>query len=174
MVLARLFTDDLGYRILLLLHLIAVVVGFGSSFVWPALASRARKMEPAQAYAINSTGLAVSKGLTTYAIYAAGFFGLVLVLVGEPWEFSQTWISIALTLFIVGVGISIFLHAPNLKAMNALQESLVSGGGTPTQGGPPAEVAELQERGKRAGMYGGLLHLIFLLLMIDMIWKPGL
>jgi uncharacterized membrane protein len=174
MVFAKLFENDFGYQLLLLLHLIAVVVGFGSSFVWPALAARARKLEPAQAYAMNSTALGLGKGLTTYPIYAAGLTGIVLVAVSEPWGFDQTWISIAFLLFILGVCVSLFLHTPNLKAMNALQERLVSGGGTPTQGGPPAEVAELQERGKRAGMYGGLLHLIFLLLMIDMIWKPGL
>jgi hypothetical protein len=174
MIVAKLFQDDFGYQLLLLLHLLTVVVGFGSSFVWPALSARARKMDPAQAYAMNSTALGLGKGLTTYPIYGAGLTGIVLVAVSEDWEFSQTWISIAFALFIIGVSVSAFLHTPNLRAMNALQEKLVSGGGTPTQGGPPAEVAELQERGKRAGMYGGILHLTFLLLMIDMIWKPGL
>jgi hypothetical protein len=174
MIVAKLFQDDFGYQLLLLLHLLTVVVGFGSSFVWPALAARARKMDPAQAYAMNSTALGLGKGLTAYPIYAAGLTGIVLVAVSEPWEFSQTWISIAFALFIIGVCVSAFLHTPNLRAMNALQATLVSGGGTSTQGGPPAEVAELQARGKRAGMYGGILHLTFLLLMIDMIWKPGL
>jgi hypothetical protein len=57
--------------------------------------------------------------------------------------------------------------------MNELQSRLVSGEAKPGPNGPPAEVLELQERGKQAGMYGGLLHLLFLLLMIDMVWKPG-
>jgi hypothetical protein len=97
----------------------------------------------------------------------------VLVGASNEWKFSQTWVSIAFVLFLIGVGVSLFVHQPNLRAMNALQEKLVSGQATPAQGGPPAEVAELQARGKRAGMVGGILHLIFLLLVIDMIWKPG-
>ena len=38
----------------------------------------------------------------------------------------------------------------------------------------PKEVVELEERAGKAGAFGGLLHVIWLLLMIDMIWKPGL
>jgi len=167
--------DSFAYKLFLLLHIGAVVVGFGSSFVWPALAARSRKMEPGQSYALNSAALEISKPLTTYAIYAAGGFGVVLVVLSDDlWKFSQAWISIAFVLFFAGVAISAFLHAPNLKAMNALQAKLVAGDVTPSAGGPPAEVLELQERGKKAGMFGGILHLIFLLLMIDMIWKPFL
>jgi hypothetical protein len=88
--------------------------------------------------------------------------------------FSETWVTLAFVLFIAGVCVSEFVHSPNLKAMDALQEKLVSGAaGAPAGGGPPPEVAELQARGKRAGMVGGILHLIFFLILIDMIWKPG-
>ena len=66
-----------------------------------------------------------------------------------------------------------FVHTPNLKKMDKLRRSS-SKDGAPAAGGPPPQVAELQARGKRAGMNGGLLHLAFLLLVIDMIWKPFL
>ena len=172
--------DDGGfiYDVVLLLHLLAVVVGFGTSFVWPVLAAKARKMEPAQGYLLTSTALQLGKPLSTYPIWAAGGFGLILVIISSAddfgrWGFDQTWISVALLLFIVASLIASFLHYPNLKAMDALQARLVSGEAKPTPNGPPVEVLELQERGKQAAMYGGLLHLLFLLLMIDMVWKPG-
>ena len=64
--------------------------------------------------------------------------------------------------------------SPNLKAMDALAgEAGRRRRRPPATAGRRREVAELQERGKKAGMFGGLLHLIFLLLLIDMIWKPG-
>jgi MFS family permease len=174
MVLAKLLQDDFGYRLLYLLHILFVVVGFGSTFVYAALASRARKLSPTEGHAITHASLDVGKGLTTGPIWGAGIVGVILVLVGEGWEFSQAWISIAFVLFIIGVVISTFVHTPNLKAMDAVQERLIAGDASPSaSGAAPPEVAELQQRGKRAGMTGGILHLIFLLLVIDMIWKPG-
>ncbi len=172
---AKLYDFDFGYRVLLLLHILLVIVGFGSTFVYASLASRARKLPPVEGHAIGHASLEVSKGLTTYPIWAAGFFGIVLVGVSEQWKFSQAWVSIAFVLFIIGVVVSYFVHTPNLKAIDALQERLIAGDVTaPSAGGPPPEVGELQSRGKRAGMTGGVLHLIFLLLVIDMIWKPFL
>ncbi|WP_334141299.1 DUF2269 family protein [Rhabdothermincola sp.] len=167
-------TGSFAYQLFFLLHLLAVIVGFGSSFVWPVLAAKARQQEPPVAYAMSNAGFQAAKVLTTPFIWAAGAFGVVLIVLSdEAWKFSDTWISIAFLLFFAAALFSLFVHVPNLRAMLALQEKLVSGQVTPGPGGPPAEVAELQARGKRAGMYTGILHLLFLLLMIDMIWKPG-
>jgi hypothetical protein len=173
MVLAKLLQEDFGYRFLYLLHILFIVVGFGTSFAYPALASRARKLPPAEGHAIGHSTLEISKGLTTYPIWAAGAVGIILVGVSEQWKFSQAWVSIAFVLFFAAVLFAWFVHVPNLKKMDALQEELLAAAPTPGAG-PPPQVAELQARGKRAGMNGGLLHLAFLLLVIDMIWKPFL
>ncbi len=168
-------TGSFAYRLVYLVHLLCVVVGFGTTFVAPLLAAKARQRPPAEAYAINHTFSEVAHILATPFIIAAGVFGTILVALSDrTWTYSQTWVSIAFVLFFVALGISLGLHLPNLKAMDGLQEKLATGQATPTPGGPPAEVAELQARGKRAQMLGGILHLLFLLLMIDMIWKPGL
>lgn len=163
------------YKVLYLLHLMAVIVGFGSSFVWPVLGAQARKLGPGEAsLTISRTALQSSKLLTTVAIYLAALFGILLVVFsGEAWKFSQTWISVAFVLFIAGAVLG-YLLAANSKKMVGLQERLVSGEAKGGPGGPPPEVAELQALGKRSAMFGGLAHLMFLLLMIDMIWKPGL
>jgi HAMP domain-containing protein len=170
-VFAGLQTVDFGYRVLYLLHILLIIVGFGTSFAYPALASRARQLPPAEGHAIGHASLAISKGLTTYPIWAAGAVGIILVAVSESWEFSQAWVSIAFVLFFGAVLFAWFVHMPNLRKLDALQEEVLAG--PPSQGAPPPQIAEIQERGKRAGMYGGLLHLAFLLLVIDMIWKPG-
>jgi MFS family permease len=166
------------YNVFYLLHLTAAIVGFGSSFVWPALAAKARArapQEPGTAYAINRSGFEVASVLTAPFIWASGAFGIILVVLSDDlFDFGQTWISLAFLLFFGAALFALFVHTPNLRAMLTLQERLVSGEARPpASGGPPPEVAELQARGKRAGMYGGILHLLFLLLMIDMVWKPG-
>ena len=171
---AGLEINSFGYRFLFLLHIVFVVVGFGTSFVYAALASRARKLPPVEGHAIGHASLQVSPGLTTYPIWAAGFFGIVLVGASESWKFSQAWVSIALVVFLAAALFAWFVHTPNLKKMDELQEELLAMDGPPPAGGPPPQVAEIQARGKKAGMFGGLLHLAFLILVIDMIWKPFL
>ena len=167
--------DSFTYKFVFLLHLTAVVVGFGSAFVYPMLSSRARKLEPKEAYAVNHAAYGIGRYLTSYPIYAAIVFGILLVVLSDQnFKFSQTWVSVAFVVVICAVLLNVFLHEPNLKAMDALQEKLANGTVTPGKDGKPKEVTELQERGSRAGMYGGVLHLFFLILMIDMIWKPGL
>lgn len=168
-------TDSFVYKFVFLLHLSMVIVGFGTSFAWPALAAKARKIQGAEGYAITHSALELGKGLTTIPIWLAGFFGIVLVVVSDDvWKFSQTWISAAFAVFLFSAAFAMFVHTPNIKKMDELQAKLLSGEATPTQGGPPAEVLELQARGKRAGMTGGVLHLAWLVLMVIMIWKPGL
>ena len=81
----------------------AVVIGFGSSFVYPLLGVKAKKLgpdDPKAAYAISHAGLEASKIVTTPFIYAAGVFGLGLVgLSDKVWQFSQAWVGIALLLW---------------------------------------------------------------------------
>lgn len=161
---------ELPYLVVYLIHLGCVVVGFGSSFVYPLLAVKARDLAPREAYALNHAALGISPYLTTYPIYGAGASGVVLVVLSDDaFSFSATWISVAFLVFILGVLVSTFLHTPNLKAMDALQAQLID---APAGPAPPG-VAELEERGQKAAMYGGLLHVFWFVLMVDMIWKPG-
>jgi hypothetical protein len=165
------------YDFVLFIHIAAAIVGFGSSFVWPALASKARGLGPEKGYVLTHTSLELSKRLTSIPIYVTGGSGVLLILLadraGRSWDFSDPWISIAFVLFFAALGVSLGLHYPNLKKMDALSAALAAGNATPgAQGGPPVEVLELQDRGKQAAMYGGILHLLFVLLLADMIWKP--
>ena len=64
-----------------------------------------------------------------------------------------------------------------VKRMNALMAELVGGappaGAGAGQGGPPPQVAEIEARGKKAGMVGGLLSLMVVVIVILMVFKPG-
>jgi hypothetical protein len=164
------------YKVLYLLHLITVIVGFGSVVVASFLAARARELEPAQGRLLARVAHQVERALTTGPVVAAGAIGLLLVLLSdELYKFSQTWVSIAFLLYFAVVGVLVFLIAPNAKAMDELGGKLADGSVTVSKsGGPPLEVAELAERGKKAAAFTGVVHLLWLLLLIDMVWKPGL
>ncbi len=170
--------DTFIYKLFLLLHLGAAVIGFGSTFVFPVLGSKAKALGPTapkEAYAISHAAHEAGKILATPFIYATGAIGLVLVATSDSvWKFNQLWIEIAVVLFVAAACLAGFLHNPNLKAMDGLSEKLASGQITPNPaGGPPMEVGELAERGQKAGAFGGMLHVLWFLMMIDMVWKPG-
>lgn len=163
-----------GYKLFFLLHITCAIIGFGSTFVWAAFGSRTRDAEPAVSLAINEMVLKLSHLLSTPFIYATAFFGLALVGMSDKlWTFSQTWVSIGLGLFIVGALLAGLVQAPTQKKMVTLQHELVNAG-PPAAPGRPPQVAELEAAGKKMAMVGGILHLLLLLILIDMIWKPGL
>lgn len=175
MVLAELVRGDAGYDFLLWLHILLAIVGFGSTFVWPFLAAKSRQLgDPKVGYYVSQMAFDGGKILSGPFIYGVGITGVLILLVG-PWEMSEAWVSIAFAVYLVALGVSLGLHLPNLKAMLGLQEQLATMDGPPpgAAAGPPPQVVELQERGKKAQMYGGILHLLFVLLLLDMVFKPG-
>lgn len=175
MLLADLAVDSAGYRILLLLHITCMIVGFGSSFVYPFLGNEAKKRRGIEAKALSDASLSTAEIITTPVIYAGGAFGLVLALVG-PWDLADVWLSGAITVFLAAVVFAKLVHVPNLKAMNELITQLAAMGPPPEGGapaGPPPQAAQLEARGKAAARNGGLLHLAMLVMLYLMIWKPG-
>jgi|tagenome__1003787_1003787.scaffolds.fasta_scaffold19649353_1 hypothetical protein len=163
-------TSAFAYKLFFLLHITCAIVGFGSTFVWAAFGARSRSLEPNVAAAINESTLALSKRLSTPFIYATAFFGLGLVgLSDKIWKFDQTWISLALLLFVIGALLAGLVQVPTHKKMVTAQKELLVGGGDTAVLGADVEAA-----GKKMAMVGGILHLLLLLILIDMIWKPGL
>jgi MFS family permease len=164
------------FNLVYLLHLTTVIVGFGSAIVSSFLAARARVLEGPERRAVIHVAYQLGQSLTTGPVVAAGVFGLVLVVLSDSaFKFSQTWISLAFLLYFGVVGVLFFLVNPNAKAMDELSAQLTDGRVTASKaGGPPREVAELVDRGKKAAAFTGIVHLLWVLLLVDMIWKPGL
>ncbi len=95
-----LFVPDSGvYQLLLVLHLITVIGGFGSILLDGLYGARA---------GAGGDTPAVTSGpsLSEWLIYAVPVTGLLLVLVSEDrWQFSQAWISLSFLLYIAAVGV---------------------------------------------------------------------
>lgn len=180
-----LFRGDFVYDFVLWLHILTAIVGFGSTFVWPFLAAKAQGLgEPKVGYYVSQMAHEGGRILTEPFIYGVGVTGLLLAVFAagaDPavYEFSDLWITLTFIFYLGALGLSLGLHQPNLRAMLKLQEELVSMGpppqsaGAAAAGGPPPQVLELQERGKKAAMYGGLLHLSFVVVLVLMVFKPG-
>lgn len=164
-----------AYQFVLVLHLVAAIIGFGTTFSAGFYGMEAKARKGREGLAIAEASMAVVTKVGEWAIYAVPVLGILLVMLSPEgiYEFSQAWISISFLLYILAIGLVHGMHLPNLRRMTQLMGELASAG-PPAAGGPPPQVAELETRGKRAAMVGGILNANWVLIVVIMVTKPGL
>ncbi len=150
-----------GFDIVVILHLVFVVVAFAPAFVWPVL-NRQRRTEAADAgvpdgqrrsISAEAVGRLIDPMMHGGSLVLAGLFGVLAVVASnDVFEFSQTWISIAFVLWFLMLGL---FFAGLIPAQRAIRD-----------GKPDGD--------QRIAMCYGGMHLLLLLQIIVMVWKPGL
>jgi uncharacterized membrane protein len=159
------------YNVLLVLHILCAIVGLGSVMLNGLYASQAMKRPGPAGRAVSEANFAVSS-IGEYFIYAIPVLGILLVLAShDAWKFSQTWIWLSLTLYVIAIGISHSILIPGHKKINALMAEMEQG--PPPAGGPPPQAVELQAIGKRMAAAGATLNVFVAAFLILMVWKPG-
>lgn len=140
---------DTGFKVVLLLHILSVLVAFSPLFVLPMLArSDAAGAGQGSAPAM----LTYLQRFATPAVVLAGFFGLAMIGMSDKvYKFSQGWVGAALLLWIVQVALFLFAILP-------AQRRVAAGDA---------------DAGKRLPMLTGIIHLVLLVLIYLMIWRPG-
>jgi hypothetical protein len=145
------------YKLFVVLHILAVVVGIGATMLNGVYAAKARQAGGPGAGAIMKANFEVTT-LAEKVIYLIPVFGILAVLASHDlWDFSDTWIWLSLVLYVVALGIAHGVMMPNGKKMLA---------------GPsgPEEAAAI---GKRLATGGMALNLLVVVLIALMVWKPG-
>ena len=159
------------YKVLLVVHILSVVVGIGAVMLNGLYAAQAQKRQGPPGRAVSEANFAVS-GIAEYVIYTIPLWGILLVLVSDDaWSFSDTWIWLSIVLFIVAMGISHGVLIPGHKKINGLLLEMEQG--PPPAGGPPPQVAQITELGKRQAAAGMTLNLLVVVFLVLMVWKPG-
>lgn len=170
------FRGDNSYDLLLLLHILTAIVGFGAVFLNGIYGAQAKSRQGVEGLAIVQANFLVSR-IAEYFIYAVFVTGILLVLISESaWKFGDTWIWLSIVLYLIGIAISHAVLQPSVKRMIALMEQLAHMGPPPgggSAGGPPPQVMELEERGKRVGLSSTALHVILIVILYLMVFKPG-
>lgn len=158
---AALQVDDFAYLLLLLVHILAVLVGFGAALTASIVTRRSfggGTQSRADALSIVDTA---GRTLAAPAFIVAGLFGILMVLVG-PWEFSESWITIAFVLWIALIANAVLLVDPTSKALVSLAASIA--------GGESDDEDTLKALRGRLGMSTGIGHLLVLALVVVMVW----
>ena len=160
-----------GFKLLLLLHLLTVVVGLGAVQLNGLYGRESRQRQGVAGLAITEATDFVSS-IATYIIYFIPVTGILLVLASDDvFKFSQTWVWLSLVLYVIALGISHGIVRTNVKHMIRLQREILEG--PPPEGGPPPQVALMEKHGQVIGMASGVLHVLLVVLISLMIWKPG-
>ena len=162
------------YKFVLVLHLMAAIAGFGPTLLAPAFGAQAKARRGKEGLAIAEATFNVISKYAEWFIYAVPIFGIVLVLVSDDAvKFSDLWITLSLTLYIVAIGLVHAIHFKNLKRMNVLMAELAAGPPPGAAGGgPPPQVAELEARGKQVALVGMVLNVLLVIIVFLMVWKP--
>jgi uncharacterized membrane protein len=172
---------DGPYKLILVLHILAAIVGFGGVFLNGIYGAQAKARRGAEGLAIAQANYLVSR-IAEYFIYAVFVTGILLVVFSDDvWAFGDTWIWSSIALYVVALGVAHGLLQPNVRRMQALMEQLVHMGAPPGEqtgappppGSLPPQVQEMQERGKRVGLAGAFLNVDLVLILTLMVWKPG-
>ena len=148
------------YTLLKIVHIVTVVVGIGTVTLNGIYGAKAKAAGPNGGVAIAQANHDVST-VAEYFIYAIPVTGILMMLVEDYWEWSQTWVWLSIVLYVAALGISHAVQMPSAKRMNDLMAA-----------GPPNAETEALEK-KLAG--GGMaLNLLAVVIIVLMVWKPGI
>ncbi len=112
-------TGSVLYRIILVGHLIAAVVGFGGLITHGLYHARAVRASANEAGPLMRATVAVSQ-IAHYGLYALLAFGVVLIsLSDDAWSFAAPWVSASFVVWFLIVGL---LHGLVRPAQRRLQE----------------------------------------------------
>jgi uncharacterized membrane protein len=157
------------YEWTLILHLVLVVVGMGSSFVWPVLQARARRAGGPAPGVVAPIAADLSKLFTSIPLTLAGLVGFALIAFSDDvWEMGQLWLDLSILLWLIGIALGWLVMGPSQKKAVRVGAALASGTATD----PVAATAELARLQQRIKQVGGFLHLDTTVLVVLMVLKP--
>jgi uncharacterized membrane protein len=154
--------EDL-YNVVLVLHILAVIIGFGGMFIAGFYGNEARNRPGAEGLAVAETTLKVTSLIPTMAVYTVPILGILLILLSDDtWQFSQAWISLSFLLYIALIVLAVTVQVPTIRKMVAMRSG--------TQG---AQSMEMQAMGKKVATVGGIVNLLWVVILFLMVFKPG-
>ena len=149
------------YNVVLVLHILAAIIGFGGMFIAGFYGIESRRLPGDEGLVVAQATLKVSGQVPTVAVCAVPILGILLILMSEDvWQFSQAWISLSFLLYLVLMGLATGLQVPTIRKLVALRAA----GGNATQ---------VEALGKRAAAVGAVVNVLWVITLALMVFKPG-
>ena len=151
------------YKLVLVLHILTAIIGFGGMFIAGFYGAEARNRPGREGLAVAETTLKVTDRIPTVAVYLVPILGILLILLSDDtWKFSEAWISLSLLLYIVLVALAVTVQVPAIRKMVAVR-----------QGADGAQPLQMQAEEKKVATVGGIVNLLWIVVLFLMVFKPG-
>lgn len=165
-------TGSALYRIVLVAHIVAAIVGFGGLFTHSLYTAKALRLPAEPARALLNTTAGVAK-IAHNGIYAVLLFGVALILFSDgAVEFSAPWISASFVVWVLLVGAA---HGAVRPAIAGLQQRAEALADDRTTAGSRtlADDTESSSLTGRLRIGNGVIEVLLLIALGLMIWQPG-
>lgn len=160
-----------AFNVLVLLHVLCVVGGFGAVAYNGLYASLARRRSGGGASAVIDTNILVS-GLAEMLIYAALLFGIGAVTASHSMvKFSDAWVSAAFAVYLVEIGILHGWIRRHQRSYSGLVRAMEEATGRQPASG--SDVALLHRLEKRVVAGWGVFNLLVVGAVYLMVFRPG-
>ena len=162
-----------GFKILVLLHILCVMGGFG------AVAYNALYLSLAQRRPGGGTGAVIDvntlvSGFAELLIYAALLFGIGAVAASRSTiKFSDAWVSAAFAVYLVDLGILHGWIKRYQREYSAVVARLETGAAGAEVGSVEVDVAQLKHLERRISLGWGVFNLLVVAAVYLMVFKPG-
>jgi hypothetical protein len=165
--------DGTLYRIIVVLHIMCAIIGFGAVYLNALYGQQIRNRRGREGLAVYEANFFVTR-VGQFFIYGVFVFGFLAVLASDDaWKFDQTWVWLAMALYLVALGVSHGVLLPAVRRMGVLMKEMADAPGGAPAPGPPPQAAELGRLGPRVGAAGAFLDVMVVVILCLMIWKPG-
>ena len=160
-----------GYNVLVLLHLLCVVGGFGG-LAYNGLYLLLSRRRNGAAVVLEINGLVSS--LSELLTYAAFVLGLAAIGASHStYKFSQAWVSAAFAIFLALVGIHHGFIRPQRRRYDTLSAELAGRSPAPSGERPSDELSALERLEKRIALGWGVFNIGVVVIIYLMVFKPG-
>ena len=144
--------DSSGYKVVLVLHILAVVVAFSPTFVNPFVSARLKKEERGAERRFAGVASRNTRSIYLPAGVLIPIFGMALVgMSDKAYRVSQTWVWLSLVLWVAIMGLISGVVLPGERAVS--------------QGDEKAE--------SRIVAGGAAATVLFVVVVVLMVFKPG-
>ena len=159
-------TESALFRIILLLHIAASIVGFGGLIAHGAYHARAFREAAATARPLLTTTRQVGM-FAEYAIYAVLPLGIVLVAISDDtFSMGDPWVSASFVVWFLMIGALHGAVRPAVKTMIERAEVLDQGTVVETD-------SDVQGAARKLMIGEASTQLLLVVALVLMIWKPG-
>ena len=159
---------SLPLAVFLFLHVMGAIAVFGTTFVFPIIASQAQKSPQNFPFAARLSEY-IERRVVLPGAVVQGITGVALIIIlgADLTSSAYRWLVGGIILYLIAIGFAAFVQAKNAEKMVHLMDSMPPG--PPPAGGPPPEIAATAKALQQGGM---LLTVLIVLIVILMVTKP--